>query len=236
MSKNLIYIGNELEIFQHAVNWKTYFSSYFKQYILGSVAEIGAGIGANIPFLINNNVDEYICIEPDYKLVCAIQNKIDTFILPSKVQVYHGFLKKEEVKKFNSILYIDVLEHIQNDREEILKAYNNLNPNGYLCILVPANPGDFSAFDKSVGHFRRYNQKMIKALIPKGMNIVECKYIDSFGSFASKANKMFLKQSYPTLRQILFWDKFIVPFSSFTDKLINYTAGKSLIMVLQKTN
>ena len=41
------YIGQELEIFAQAVNWKRYFARYIAPYIRGDVLEVGAGIGAN---------------------------------------------------------------------------------------------------------------------------------------------------------------------------------------------
>jgi len=45
------YVGQELRIFEHARNWKKYWSSEIRPYLSGDVLEVGAGLGANTEFL-----------------------------------------------------------------------------------------------------------------------------------------------------------------------------------------
>lgn len=231
---NTDYIGDELELFQHAVHWKKYFSSFFQPYIKGSVAEVGAGMGANVPFLVNPLVTSYRCIEPDEKLAAEIAKKITSGELPPVCSVRQGFLESHLQDKFDAILYIDVLEHIEDDAAEVRKAANALKQGGYLCVLVPANPKDYTAFDKSIGHFRRYTKTMLQDIVKQPLQLEWCHYLDLFGSVASKANKLFLKQSQPSKKQVMVWDKFIVPASKLFDKPTGYRHGKSLLLVARK--
>ena len=60
------------------------------------------------------------------------------------------------VPSFDSIVYIDVLEHIKDDSAEIAAATARLRSNGTLVVLSPAHAWLFSAFDAAVGHYRRY--------------------------------------------------------------------------------
>ncbi|GAA4741637.1 class I SAM-dependent methyltransferase [Flavisolibacter ginsenosidimutans] len=230
---NADYIGSELELFQYAVNWKKYFSSFFRPYVRGRVAEVGAGMGANVLFLLNASVAEYLCVEPDAKLATAIGKKIAAGELPTLCSVKQGFLE-ETANAFDTVVYIDVLEHIEDDRGEIGKAAACLKPGGYLCVLVPANPGDYTDFDKAIGHFRRYTKKTLVSAVAPSLQIEWCHYLDFFGSVASKTNKLFLKQSYPTKKQVLFWDRFLVPVSKLLDKPTGYRHGKSLLLVARK--
>ena len=62
-------------------------------------------------------------------------------------------------KKFDTIIYYDVLEHIRDDLNEIKNAKKKLKKNGYLIFSVPAYQAFYSSFDKSVGHYRRYNKR-----------------------------------------------------------------------------
>lgn len=227
------YIGEELELFELAVRWKKYFGAHFKPYIKGAVAEVGSGRGANVPYLLNAAVSNYLCIEPDSRLVSTTLDKIASGSLPKICQVKQGFLEPIQIA-YDTILYIDVLEHINNDRQELEKAANALRPGGFLCILVPANPKDFSAFDKAVGHYRRYSKKQLLALIPPSLEVHWCRYLDAFGAVASKVNQLFLKQSKPTIKQVKFWDQYLVPFSRIIDKPTGYNRGKSLLLVAQK--
>ena len=109
-------------------------------------------------------------------------------------------------------------------------------PSAKRILLVPANPGDYTDFDKAIGHFRRYTKKTLVSAVPPSLQIEWCHYLDCFGSLASKANKLFLKQSYPTKKQVLFWDRFLVPVSKLLDKPTGYRHGKSLLLVARKRN
>ena len=51
---------------------------------------------------------------------------------------------------------MNVLEHIEDDKEELNIAVSKLNQGGHLIILVPAHNELYSKFDKEIGHFRRY--------------------------------------------------------------------------------
>ena len=235
MQPGLDYIGDELQLFQQAVNWKKYFSSFFKPFIKGSVAEVGAGMGANVPYLLNSSVTSYCCIEPDGNLVAAINHKIASGELPTICKVKQGFLEENLNGEFDTIIYIDVLEHIEDDVSEVKKAVKALKPGGYICILVPANPNDYTAFDKAIGHFRRYTRSsLLQTVAAESLQIEWCRYLDSIGSMASKANKLFLKQSQPTKSQILLWDRFMIPVSKIIDRPMGFSHGKSLLLVAKK--
>ena len=40
------YVGRELELFASAINWKRYVKAEIREYLIGDVLEIGAGIGS----------------------------------------------------------------------------------------------------------------------------------------------------------------------------------------------
>lgn len=235
MNKNK-YIGNELEMFIHAKNWKKYWMNKIIPYLGENVLEVGAGIGSNTKALIkkNSNLLHWTCIEPDKKLADQISKRID-YIDLDKLEIKNCFLKDLNPSiKYDSILYIDVIEHIQNDQKELILAQKFLKKNGHLIILVPAYNYLYSPFDKTIGHYRRYNKKMLKQLIKNNLVQERIIYIDSVGVFISLLNKFILSQKYPTIKQILIWDKLIVPISQVTDKIIAHSFGKSLIGIWKK--
>ena len=80
-------------------------------------------------------------------------------------------------EKFNNIIIIDVLEHIENDIL-ILKHMNSLlKKNGLLMIAVPAYPSLFCKRDKMYGHFRRYSKSDLKSKVKKtGFEIMQTRY------------------------------------------------------------
>jgi len=231
MSVNQAYIGSELEIFAHALCWKAYFKSILLPFFGKRVLEVGAGLGATTLALCDGLQDEWICLEPDLQLLARIQEKT----LPACCHPQLGFVSTlaPEVL-FDSILYIDVLEHIEDDLAELERAGQHLAPGGKLLVLSPAYPFLYSPFDQSIGHYRRYDHASLSACTPPGYKIVKIQYLDSIGLFTSLANKLFLRQSLPTHAQILFWDQKLVPISRFFDRLVGFRFGRSIIGIWEK--
>ena len=77
------------------------------------------------------------------------------------VSIIEKYTKNIE-KKFETILYISVLEHIKDDKDEIDTALSKLKKGGYLIICVPAHNYMYSKFDKEIGHYRRYSIGFLK--------------------------------------------------------------------------
>lgn len=232
----LEYIGNELELFEEAENWKNYWSSKIFPFVDGDVLEVGAGLGGTTAVLSPKcNYNSWLCLEPDSELSDQILEKKNNQELDSKIDVFTGLIDElPSGHTYDTIVYIDVIEHIENDNNELVKAFERLNRNGHLIILVPAHNWLYSPFDKAIGHFRRYDKSRLKAAIPSGMKKRKLFYLDGGGFVASIFNKIFLKQAYPTKGQIRFWDKIIIPVSKIADRIIGYSTGKSLIGVWEK--
>jgi hypothetical protein len=229
------YEGSELQLFTNAVQWKAYWASRVRSFVHGRVMEVGAGIGSNIPYYMNDRVTELLAVEPDERLCESLMAKLIAAYPHRLVGSLHGTLSDvEQESRWNSILYIDVIEHIENDQDELSRAATYLSPGGFLCVLVPAHQHLYSPFDKSVGHFRRYNCSMLRAVTPPGCSLRSLRYLDSVGYLASLANKTILKQSIPTESQILFWDRVLVTASRVVDVVTANRIGKSLLAVWRK--
>ena len=225
------YQGDELELFENASNWKRYWSSKIASTRDSIGLEIGAGIGGNSAFLLPKTDALTLC-EPDEMF---FQNSLEPLAHKNeKISVVLGTIEQiDGGRKFDQIYYIDVLEHIEDDKQEITSATRHLNRNGSLYILVPAHKFLYSEFDQSVGHFRRYNRRMITDCIPSGFAITEYYCLDSLGVLASLGNKLFSRNSSVTLKKVLLWDKKLVPVSVKIDRLIGYKFGKSILVRIE---
>jgi SAM-dependent methyltransferase len=231
----VIYAGKELEIFQHARVWKKYFARFIKPYLDGKVLEVGAGIGATTEFLCDGRQESWTCLEPDQQLFEKLVSKINSEDLPSSCIAMKGTIDDlDPNQKFNAILYIDVLEHIADDAFELAKAGALLAPGGYMIVLSPAHQVVYSAFDKSIGHHRRYNKASLKRVMPRYLDETKLMYLDSIGFLASLMNRYMLHQPLPALRQIKIWDNGIIPISRIVDALSFYSMGRSVLGVWQK--
>jgi SAM-dependent methyltransferase len=229
------YVGSELELFSTAANWKSYFSGVIRPFIGGRVLEVGAGIGANIPYLYSDQVEEWTSLEPDPDLAGRIAEAVERGTLPARCRVKVGTLRDvEPASLYDTILYLDVLEHIADDAAELAAAANHLAPGGHLVVLGPAHQFLFSAFDQAIGHYRRYNSRSLAALTPIGCTLQHCRMLDAAGFFASLANAALLRASAPSPRQIRLWDGVLVPISRVLDRVTAHRFGKTVVVVWRR--
>jgi SAM-dependent methyltransferase len=228
------YIGKELELFQLAKNWKAYFSSSLHKYISGKVLEVGAGIGTSSSYLVTKEATSWTFIEPDIKLAEKISDNTAGISIPKRIVT--GTINDIQSEKFDTIIYIDVLEHIDKSREEIRKANDLLNPSGHLIILVPAFQLLFSRFDKDLGHFRRYNKTLLRNEVNGTLAENKLFYLDSCGFLASLTNRFLTKQPIIHAIQLKFWDNCLIPLSKITDIICFHKFGKSLVGIFEKNS
>lgn len=231
--ENFEYVGNELEVFALASNWKRYFSALLRPYVHGRVLEVGAGIGETARALWNDDCSQWVCLEPDVRLAQRLQGVVLGSGSPPEI-VVGDMLAIPASPAFDTIVYVDVLEHIREDTAELRSAAKRLAPGGRLVVLSPAFQSLYSPFDRAIGHERRYTRSTLSAVFPKELNRLSVFYADALGAALSFANSLVLKQSMPTRRQIVFWDRVIVPISRVLDPLVLRGFGRSVIAIYSK--
>ena len=229
------YVGSELELFAAARNWKAYLRKQLTPYLQGRVLEVGAGLGTTTRALAGGMESEWVGVEPDPSLAAKVKQAIDAGTLPAHCHIAVGTLETASLHGlFDAVLYIDVLEHIENDSSELVRASRLVSPGGHVIVLAPAHQWLYSPFDRAIGHFRRYSQLQLEALAVPGASIVVSRYLDAAGLLASVGNKVMLRRSMPTAGQISTWDRFLVPVSRVLDPVIHYKLGKSVLVIWQK--
>ena len=229
------YVGTELDVFAGAKRWKRYLGSRISPYLGRKVLEVGAGIGGTTRFLCTGDHERWICLEPDGALLERLTHGIETEEIAQCCQPVQGILADIEADLLlDTILYIDVLEHIEHDGEELAVAREKLEPGGHVVILSPAHPYLYTPFDRAIGHYRRYTKRSLAALTPPGLKLIRLDYLDCAGLAASLGNRWVLRSAAPTVQQVSFWDRCLVPISRVLDPLVGYRVGKSILGVWRR--
>jgi len=230
----LDYIGGELKLFSKAKNWKSYYGKLIAPHLGHSVLEVGAGIGSNTQVLCHSSHYRWVCLEPDQEMITQMHKAQAIGRIPPQCEIHQGVLSDfKPVPEHDSILYIDVIEHIKKDAAELHQAAKYLKPKGKIIVLSPAHPFLFSDFDRSIGHFRRYTRKSLLALSPPGFRTVRAIYLDSVGLLASLFNRLIMKKNMPSEMDIWIWDRLMVRMSRFVDPKTGYILGKSLLVIFE---
>ena len=235
MMTTFTYVGSELDLFSAARNWKSYFRGQIAPYLGSDVLEAGAGLGGTTRVLARGDERRWVALEPDPSLAARLAEEVGSGALPRSVEVRVGTLEDAEASEtFDTILYMDVLEHIEGDRAEVARAARHLRPGGHVIALSPAHPWLFTPFDRAIGHHRRYTRATFGALAPPDLEPVRLRYLDSVGLLASVGNRLLLRSAMPTPRQVAFWDRALVRASRLVDPVLGYSVGKSVLAVWRK--
>src|SRR5829696_3215795 len=128
------YIGTELDVFGQARNWKRYLRDLARPYLVGDVLEVGGGIGETSCAFRSEAQSSWTALEPDWRLAKRLQDRVAE--LRHRVRVVTGTIRAIESERlFDAVIYIDVLEHIEHDREELQEAAARLRPGGTIVVL-----------------------------------------------------------------------------------------------------
>ena len=222
------YLNHVLGYFDLARNYRNYQLDLIRKFVGGNILEVGPGRGEIIENFISAD-NKITMIDTDEEMCKVIRERFKN----SDVKILNSNISSLE-EKFDTILYMDVIEHIENDIKELDQAISKLNKNGKLVIIVPAFSILFSDFDKSVGHFRRYTKKNFFNYKNSEVKLRNLKYFDSLGFFILFLSKILrFKGNSKAVFGIKVWNM-LIPISRLIDKIIFHSLGKSLICVYEK--
>jgi|SRR3990172_746606 len=226
------FIRDDLHQMENAPNYNKWLYSLVEPYLGKRILEIGPGIG-NISRQIINCADLLIGVEPNQYCNDYLRNLFSgspKFELIEK-SIENCSTDELRVYDFDTIVCMNVLEHIEND-VSILSAFEQiLYPGGRVVILVPAIPQAFGPIDKAVGHFRRYTKaSMKKAIGSTSLELERMFYSNFVGLLGWLYNARIRKLTSQNDAQIKLFNK-IVPVVSFLEKRLGCPVGQSLVSI-----
>lgn len=203
-------------------------------YLGTSILDVGAGIGTTAQVLSQVKCERYLALEPDTRFVDRMKQATRERMFNSSFECLAGRTENLQVDEyFDTILYIDVLEHIEEDKEELAQVTKHLLPGGRIVILSPAHQWLYSPFDEAIGHVRRYDKKSLLLAKPENLLVERICYLDSIGLLANLGNRLIIRSRTPNRSQIKIWDSWLVPCSTVVDKIIRYKLGKSILGIFR---
>ncbi len=151
------------------------------------------------------------------------------------------------VKKYDLVLLLDVLEHLEEDSEALKQISKSVEENKFIFLTVPAFQFLFGPHDKLLYHFRRYNKNQIKFMLElNGFKVEKISYWNFFLFFPSVSIKLFkkffyknhskaesdLNELFEPLNSVLYY---ILKFENFLiSKGINFPFGTSIVCLARK--
>ena len=229
-------IIRDLEIMSRARNYSQWIFDNYKTWLGKRVIEIGAGIGNFTSKFLDKElviaVDNYRpCIDYIKKRFANNNN-----IVPLEESIdSHSILNLSRYSP-DTIVCINVLEHVEDDVAALENMFSMLTEGGKLILLVPAFQFMYGTVDRLVGHYRRYSKREVETkLATAGFYVKSIFYMNCIATFGWFLNNRILKKQEESLSQVIFYDKFIIPWLRKIEQIFIPPFGLSLVVVGEKS-
>jgi len=196
------------------------------------VLEIGAGIGNMSAFLVDQTRVERVVLtdtEPDY-----LGRLRERFARRSQVSVAELRLPAVSpalvAERLDTVVCLNVLEHIEDDRASLRAMHDLLQPGGRLVLLVPSLRALYGTLDEALGHYRRYvPAELSEKLGAAGFRLRHLEYFNLAGVPGWwVAGRVLRRRLIPT--GALRWYEALVPLFRL-ERLLPWRIGQSLIAI-----
>ena len=198
----------------------------------GRVLEIGCGVGSfTVKMAARGHAVTAVDIDPNY--VTATRQRLADH---PDVAVLQGDATAMDWRpEFDTVLMLDVLEHIEDDVGFIRRLGGALRPGGSLVLKVPAGPWLFGPMDRAIGHYRRYTERsLVRAYQAGGYTLSWCRPFNAVGMLGWFVNGRLFKRTTPPAMQVSAFDS-LLPVVKLVDRLNPLPFGLSLIAAGRKS-
>src|SRR5215471_11925133 len=230
------YPGKELEAMLLASNYRRWIMDLFKPFVRGHILEVGAGAGAFSEMFLQMRPASLTVLEPSSNLYSILTGRFRALDPAGITKLQKSTLSEafdgvSPPPRSDTAVYINVLEHIENDESELQKIYSLLSPGGRLLIFVPALRFLMSRLDREMGHFRRYTIGELRSkCVNAGFRIELARYFDPLGILPWWFRYRVLNSNKLEPAAVRFHDRYIVPISRALETIINPPLGKNIVL------
>jgi SAM-dependent methyltransferase len=197
------------------------------------ILEIGSGIGSFTRYLVGRELIVATDVNPRYLRILR-----NTFERHTRVEVEPLDLMAFEPEPFaergiDTILCLNVLEHVEDDRAALRRLHAALTPGGRLLLLVPAHQRLYGAIDQAIDHYRRYDAAGLAAKLEEaGFRVEHTRFFNRVGVLGWYLNSVVLRRTkVPGLQLRL--QNMLVPFLR-AEAAFPFPFGLSLIAVARR--
>lgn len=230
--------SRELELLSNTPKSTTIILDELSPHLGQRVLEVGAGLG-HINVQLQQRGHDVFAVEPDANLFDKARSSGSL----SEDGAFRGTLESlnqyqgELIESFDTILYINVLEHIEDERTELEVARRFLKPYGNIVIFVPALPALYGTMDEVSGHYRRYRKNELTAVLQSGGFVDNQLWsFDPVGVVPYWISYALLRRKSLGVGSVRLYDQVIIPLSRFVSRATKRrVTGKNLIAVGRKS-
>lgn len=240
MNDTVVYVGKDLEAMSSAVNYHRWILQIFDSYLGKRVVEVGAGMGSFSELLMERSFESLTLVEPSPQMYEVLLTRLAELKAPARIHAHRALFcqiadKIKSAERPDSIIYLNVLEHISDDEAELAIVNQTLTKGGRIFIFVPAFNWLYGSFDRQIGHIRRYTKtELTEKCRRAGFRILEARYFDAFGIVPWWIKYRLLRSETTGTAAVQFYDNYVVPAAKAIESYVRPPIGKNILLVGEK--
>ena len=211
--------------------YRKYQHGLIAPYVGRSLLEIGSGLGhfseqfRNLDYLIVSDNDPY-CVR---ELTVRYANHDDVDVLEIALP---GM--PEVPRKVDTVVMVNVLEHIADDAQALRDLAACVEPGGRIIIWVPGYMQLYGNFDRLVGHHRRYTPATLRhAVETAGLDLEVCRAVNFIGGIAWWLTVRRFGVGHVNPRLARLYDLSVVPATRILERMFRPPFGQSVFGVVR---
>jgi SAM-dependent methyltransferase len=211
--------------------YKAFQLELMRPYFGSSLLEVGAGLGEFAAQV--TGLERHVVTDVDAGAVASMAARFaDRPAVEARVLDLAGDLGAQVGDPVETVLAINVLEHIEDDAEALRRMAALSAPGGRVVIWVPGYQQLYGEFDRAVGHVRRYTPAILRDAFERAdLRPVEVKPVNLLGGIAwwLTVRRGGVGGQKPRLVRI--YDRFVVPTTRFVERRVTPPFGQSVLGV-----
>jgi len=220
-----------LDSLDGATNYADWIYSMMEPHLGQKVLEVGAGHGTLTDRLMQGRCVTATDVSP--RCVAMLEEKYRD---DPEVDVKFCDIEQDvEPGPFDSVVLVNVLEHLDDDEKALRRLREALRPGGSLLLFVPAFERLYSDFDRRIGHRRRYHRRALADVVTSaGLDPVDIHYVNSLGVAAWWLVAKKLRRTPADGPLVATFDRAVVPTLRRMEERYTPPFGQSLLCVARR--
>jgi SAM-dependent methyltransferase len=227
-----IELADTLETLDGADRYVDWIASLVVPNVRGRALEVGAGHGTFSERLARA-ATALVVSEPSARAADLLRER---FAADRAMSVVRADLEDAVADgPFDTEVLINVLEHIPDDEKALALLYDGLAPGGRVVVFVPAHEFLYSAYDQSIGHYRRYRKtELVRKAERANLRVVDAHYFNAIGSFGWYVTAKLLRKRPTQSSLVRVYDRLVVPLARALEERVKPPFGQSVFLVAER--
>ena len=233
------YVGKDLEAMDFAERYHRWIVDLMRPHLGADVVEVGAGTGSFSRLLLEEGPRRLTLVEPS-EMFDSLRANLAGSANGARLTFFRDVFAGVAAQIRNegppdSVIYVNVLEHVEDDETELVMVHETLAEHGRVLIFVPALRFLYSEFDKQIGHHRRYGMRdLTRKCEAAGFRVLDARWFDLAGVAPWLIKYRIMRSRSMESGMVQTYDRIAVPVIKRLERLVRPPVGKNILMIARK--